>query len=47
MTRVAARDLSHSARLGTHWRVLHRIDESKRVVVVLDIQHRSAAYRRR
>ena len=37
----------HSARLGTQWRVLYRIDESKRVVVVLDIQHRSAAYRRR
>ena len=36
-----------SARPGTRWRVLYRIDESKRVVVVLDIQHRSAAYRRR
>jgi mRNA interferase RelE/StbE len=37
----------HSARLGTQWRVLYRIDESKRGVVVLDIQHGSAAYRRR
>jgi mRNA interferase RelE/StbE len=37
----------HSARLGTQWRVLYRIDESKRVVVVQDIQHRSNAYRRR
>jgi mRNA interferase RelE/StbE len=37
----------HSARLGTKWRILYRIDESKRVVVVLDIQHRSDAYRRR
>ncbi len=36
----------HSARLGTQWRVLYRIDESKRVVVVQDIQHRSNAYRR-
>lgn len=37
----------HSARLGTQWRVLYRIDESKRVVLVQDIQHRSTAYRRR
>ena len=37
----------HSARLGTHWRGLYRIDESKHVVVVQDIQHRSSAYRRR
>jgi mRNA interferase RelE/StbE len=37
----------HSARLGTQWRVLYRIDEAKRVVVVQDIQHRSGAYRRR
>jgi len=36
-----------SARLGTQWRILYRIDESKRVVVVLDVQHRSDAYRRR
>jgi mRNA interferase RelE/StbE len=37
----------YSARLGTQWRVLYRIDESKRIVVVQDIQHRSDAYRRR
>jgi mRNA interferase RelE/StbE len=37
----------HSARLGTQWRVLYRIDESKRAVVVQDIQHRSTVYRRR
>lgn len=36
-----------SARLGTQWRVLYRIDESKHAVVVQDIQRRSAAYRRR
>lgn len=36
-----------SARLGTEWRVLCRIDDSKRVVVVQDIQHRANAYRRR
>ena len=36
-----------SARLGTQWRVLYRIDESKRAVIVQDIQRRSAAYRRR
>jgi mRNA interferase RelE/StbE len=37
----------HSARLGTQWRVLYRIDESKRVVVVQDIQPRGTAYRQR
>ncbi len=37
----------HSARLGTQWRILYRIDEAKRAVIVQDIQHRSAAYRRR
>jgi len=37
----------HSARLGTQWRVLYRIDESKHAVIVQDIQHRSSAYRRR
>ncbi len=36
-----------SARLGTQWRALYRIDEPKRVVVVMDIRHRSNAYRRR
>jgi mRNA-degrading endonuclease RelE of RelBE toxin-antitoxin system len=37
----------HSAWLGTRWRVLCRIDESKHAVIVQDIQHRSTAYRRR
>jgi mRNA interferase RelE/StbE len=37
----------HSARLGTQWRVLYRIDESKHAVIVQDIQHRSTAYRHR
>jgi mRNA-degrading endonuclease YafQ of YafQ-DinJ toxin-antitoxin module len=36
-----------SARVGTQWRVLYRIDESKHVVIVQDIQHRSTAYRQR
>ncbi len=36
-----------SARLGTKWRVLYRIDESKHAVIVQDIQRRSTAYRRR
>lgn len=36
-----------SARLGRDWRVLYEIDEAKHVVVVLDIQHRSVAYRPR
>ncbi|MGH3279201.1 MAG: type II toxin-antitoxin system RelE family toxin [Trebonia sp.] len=35
----------HSARLGTQWRVIYRIDESKHAVMVEDIQHRSTAYR--
>jgi mRNA interferase RelE/StbE len=37
----------YSARLGTRWRVLYRIDESKHAVIVMDIQPRSTAYRRR
>jgi mRNA interferase RelE/StbE len=37
----------YSARLGTEWRVLYRIDESKRVVIGQDMQHRGTAYRRR
>jgi mRNA interferase RelE/StbE len=37
----------YSASLGRDWRVLHEIDEAKHVVIVLDIRHRSAAYRRR
>ena len=36
----------HSARLGTQWRILYRIDEPKHVVVQ-DIQHRASAYRPR
>ena len=36
-----------SARLGTQWRVLYRIDESKHAVIVQDIQRRSSAHRRR
>jgi mRNA interferase RelE/StbE len=36
-----------SARLGTQWRILYRIDESKRVVIVQDIQPRGTAYRHR
>jgi mRNA-degrading endonuclease RelE of RelBE toxin-antitoxin system len=37
----------YSARLGRDWRVLYEIDEAKHVVIVLDVRHRSAAYRRR
>ena len=37
----------YSARLGREWRILYEIDEGKRVVIVLDIRHRSAAYRPR
>ena len=37
----------YSARLGRDWRVLYEIDEAKHLVIVLDIRHRSAAYRRR
>ena len=36
----------HSARFAAQWRVIYRIDEGKRAVVVQDIQHRSNAYRR-
>jgi mRNA-degrading endonuclease RelE of RelBE toxin-antitoxin system len=35
----------HSARRGTY-RVLYRIDDTKRTVTVLRIDHRSDAYRR-
>ncbi len=35
----------YSARLGRNWRVLYEIDDTKRAVIVLDIRHRSAAYR--
>jgi mRNA interferase RelE/StbE len=37
----------YSARLAQAWRVLYEIDEDKRTVIVLDIRHRSVAYRRR
>ncbi len=37
----------YSARLAREWRVLYEIDEESRVVIVLDIRHRSVAYRRR
>jgi mRNA interferase RelE/StbE len=37
----------HSARLGSQRGVLYRIDESKRTVIVQDIQHRSSIYRSR
>jgi mRNA interferase RelE/StbE len=37
----------YSARLGRVWRVLHEIDDARHVVIVLDIRHRSAAYRSR
>ncbi len=36
-----------SARLGRDWRVLYEIDASKQIVIVLDIQHPSTAYRPR
>jgi mRNA interferase RelE/StbE len=37
----------HSARFGTEWRVLYRIDDIKHAVIVQDIQHRSTVYRPR
>lgn len=37
----------HSARFGTNWRVLYKIDDDKHAVIVLDIRHRSSAYRPR
>ena len=37
----------YSARLGREWRVLYEINDGKQLVVVLDIRHRSIAYRRR
>jgi mRNA interferase RelE/StbE len=36
-----------SARLGRAWRVLYEIDETRHLVIVLDIRHRSTAYRPR
>ena len=37
----------YRARLDRDWRVLYEIDDATHVVIVLDIRHRSAAYRRR
>jgi mRNA interferase RelE/StbE len=37
----------YSARLGREWRVLYEINETERVVIVLDIRHRPVVYRRR
>lgn len=37
----------YSARLGRDWRVLYEIDDTKHVVIVLDIRHRSVIYRPR
>lgn len=37
----------HSARLARDWQVLYEIDDTRHVVIVLDIRHRSAAYRPR
>jgi mRNA interferase RelE/StbE len=37
----------YSARLGRDWRVLYEIDETRHLVIVLDIRHRSTAYRPR
>jgi mRNA-degrading endonuclease RelE of RelBE toxin-antitoxin system len=37
----------YGARLAREWGVLYEIDEQSLVVVVLDIRHRSVAYRRR
>jgi len=36
----------HGARRGTY-RIVYRIDESRRVVQVLDVAHRADVYRRR
>jgi mRNA interferase RelE/StbE len=35
----------YSARLARDWRVLYEIDDEKLVVIVLDVRHRSTAYR--
>lgn len=37
----------YSARLGRSWRLLYEIDDTKQVVIVLDIRHRSVIYRSR
>lgn len=36
-----------SARLRRSWRVLYEIDDVKHTVIVLDVRHRSTAYRQR
>ena len=37
----------YSARFGREWRVLYEVDDTTRTVIVLDIRHRSTAYRTR
>lgn len=37
----------HGARLGREWRILYEINESRRELTILDIRHRSVAYRSR
>lgn len=37
----------YSARLARDWRVLYEIDDTTKVVIVLDIRPRSSAYRHR
>lgn len=37
----------YSARLARDWRVFYEIDDTRHVVIVLYIGHRSVAYRRR
>jgi len=37
----------YGARLARDWRVLYEIDDTKHVVIVLDIRRRSTAYRPR
>lgn len=38
---------TYSARLARDWRVLYAIDDAEHTVILLDIRHRSAAYRPR
>ncbi|MDQ2754295.1 MAG: type II toxin-antitoxin system RelE/ParE family toxin [Actinomycetota bacterium] len=37
----------YSARRGREWRVLYEIDESRHLVIVLDVRRRASAYRPR
>lgn len=37
----------YSAQLARNWRVLYEIDETKHIVIVLDVRNRSTAYRPR